>query len=109
MSNATIRDPPTWSPEMESRYPFRDWVRDVFLWTQATTLTSEQQMVAAIILRLGGAARQMANQMTPDELQNGSQGVGPVQLLINGLSDNFAPFGEESALRSISELTNFHR
>ena len=50
--NATIRDPPSWSPEMESRYPFRDWVRDAYLWIQASTLTSEQQMVAAIILRL---------------------------------------------------------
>ena len=108
-NNGTIRDPPSWSPELEARYPFRDWVRDVYLWTQATTLTSEQQMVAAIILRLGGAARQMANQMTPDELQNGGNGVGPVQLLINGLSENFAPFGEEASLRSISELTNFHR
>ena len=108
-NNGSIRDPPSWSPELESRYPFRDWVRDVYLWTQATTLGSEQQMVAAIILRLGGAARQMANQMTPDELQNGGNGVGPVQLLINGLSENFAPFGEEASLRSISELTNFHR
>ena len=55
-NNGSIRDPPSWSPELESRYPFRDWVRDVYLWTQATTLGSEQQMVAAIILRLGGAA-----------------------------------------------------
>ena len=44
-----------WSPEMERTYPFRNYVRDVLLWSMLTDLLPHQQ-AAAMVLRLKGAA-----------------------------------------------------
>mgnify|MGYP003308287279 FL=1 len=52
------RVPPSWSTETESTYPFRAFMTDVSLWMHLTDLQPHQQC-AAIVARLGGAARDM--------------------------------------------------
>ena len=107
-----LRTPPAWNPSMESTYPFRDYSRDLMLWSLATDLQPHQQASAAV-LRLSGQARDVAREMTPDELVNGGDVNGvhldPLAFLIRGLQVRFAPLGEETALRSITELMSFNR
>ena len=58
------RIPPAWTPENENSYSFRAYMTDMSLWILFTDLQPHQQC-AAIIMRLGGAAREMARIMTP--------------------------------------------
>eukprot|EP00974_Lingulodinium_polyedra_P115239 11154471-Lingulodinium_polyedra.AAC.1 len=53
------RIPPVWFPESESSYSFRAYLTDIFIWVMLTDLQPHQQC-AAIVIRLGGAAREMA-------------------------------------------------
>ena len=68
------RTPPRWGPEMESRYSFRSYITDLQLWSMMTDLAPHQQ-VAAVILRLSGAAKDLARTLTPNEIING--GISP--------------------------------
>ncbi len=85
---------------------------DVFLWILLTDLQPLQQC-AAIIMRLGGAAREMARMMTPQEMTLGGVrndvAVDPVTLLISGLHSRFAALEEESRLTSMTEMLGFSR
>ena len=68
------RTPPRKGPEMESRYYFKTYITDLQLWSMMTDLAPYQQ-VAAVILRLSGAAKDLARTLTPNEILNG--GVSP--------------------------------
>ena len=69
-SQVSYRVPPGWSPEREgSGYSFRNYITDLTLWIMLTDLAPHQQ-AAAIIMRLGGAAREMARTITPQEIIN---------------------------------------
>ncbi len=64
-------------------------------------------------MRLGGAAREMARMMTPQEmmnggLQNGVQ-VDPVTYLLGALHARFSALEEESRLASMTEMLAFAR
>ena len=102
IGSGNLRQPPAWSPQMESTYPFRHYSRDLLLWSLATDLQPHQQ-ASAVILRLGGQAREIAREITPEELVNGGMidgvQVDPLAFLIRGLQTRFAPLGEETALR----------
>jgi hypothetical protein len=71
------------------------------------------QQTAAIILQLGGAARDLARNLTYQEITQGGmiggQQVDPVTFLLTHLATSFAPLGEEARLAAISELMQFHR
>ena len=89
------RIPPSWAPETESQYSFRAFLTDISL----TDLQPHQQC-AAIIMRLGGAAREMARMITQQEMaqggiRNGVQ-VDPVTYLLGALHARFAQLEEES-------------
>ena len=98
-AEATMRTPPRWSPEQESTYSFNNFSRDVLLWTLVTDLQPYQQC-AAVIQRLGGTARELARQMTPQEMLHGGNINGvpadPITLLFHGLQQRFAPLGDET-------------
>jgi hypothetical protein len=64
--NLTYRIPPELSPEMESTYSFRAYMTDNFMWIMLANLQPHQQC-AAIIMRLGGAAREMARRSAREE------------------------------------------
>ena len=63
-ANFTHRVPPMWSPETETQYSFRSYMTDLSLWIMLTDLQPPQQ-ASAIVMRLGGAARDMARLIPP--------------------------------------------
>ena len=72
------------------------------------------QQVAAVILRLSGAAKDLARTRVPNEVLN--EGVSPsgVQLdplsyLVVGLHARFAPLGDETRLQTMADLLSFGR
>ena len=106
------RIPPPWSPEYEHTYSFRAYMTDLSLWIMLTDLQPHQQC-AAIIMRLGGAAREMARMITPQEMifggfRNGQQ-LDPVTYLLGALHNRFAALEEESRLACMTEMLAFQR
>ena len=70
--------------------------------------------MAAVILRLSGAAKDLARTLTPNEILNGGRSDGGVQLdplsyLVLGLHARFAPLGEETRLQAMTDLLSFGR
>ena len=67
---------------------------DISLWITLTDLSPPQQC-AAIIMRLGGSAREMARMITPQEMINGGMlngvQVDPVTFLLGNLHAKFSP------------------
>ena len=110
--NCTYRIPPEWSPEMESTYSFRAYMTDISMWIMLTDLQPDQPC-AAIIMRLGGAAREMARMVTPQEMVTGGMmngvAVDPVTYLLSSLHARFAALEEESRLSSMTEMLAFAR
>ena len=108
---ASTKVPPAWSPDWSSRYPFRRWLRDVTLWSIATEVPEAAQG-AAVVLRLGGAAREFADELDAQTLQNGrlmdlGDGLGPRQVaglavLLRGLARNYALEAGEDAIKAMA-------
>ena len=91
------RIPPAWSAENENVYSFQAFMTDMALWILLADLQPHQQC-AAIILRLGRAAREMAQMMTPQEATLGGArndiALDPVTLLLSGLHSRSAALEE---------------
>jgi hypothetical protein len=104
------RVPPSWSLENENQYSVRAYMTDISLWVMLTDLQPHQQC-AAIIMRLGGAAREMARMVTPQEMAMGGLingvAVDPVTYLLGSLHARFAALEEESRLTSMTEMFAF--
>ena len=106
------RIPPAWSPEHENSYSFRAYLTDISIWVMLTDLQPHQQC-AAIVMRLGGAAREMAIMVSPQEMmmggvQNGNQ-VDPVTYILTALHARFSALEEESRLTCMTEMLAFAR
>ena len=104
---------PRWGREMESRYSFKAYITVLQLWSVMTDLAPYQQ-VAAVILRLSGAAKDLARTLTPNEILNGGISPSGVQLdplsyLVVGLHARFAPPGEETRLQAMTDFLSFGR
>ena len=108
----TLRLPPRWEPGLENALPFRTWLQDLLLWTITSDLEPHRQ-AAAIISQLGGAARDLARTLTPQEIFNGGvingQHLDPVSFLIHGLSTRFSPLDDEIRIRAAQDLLQFQR
>ena len=104
------RLPPRWEPA--SNVSFRSWTQDLMLWTISSDLQPHQQC-ALIISQLGGAARDVARTMTPNEVYAGGivngQEVDPITYLLHGLAQRFAPLDDELRLRATQDLLGFSR
>ena len=57
------RIPPAWAPENEQQKRLRAWAQDLQLWLMLTDLQPVQQVVA-VVMRLGGAAREFVRSIT---------------------------------------------
>ena len=103
----TYRIPPAWSPENEQHYSFRAWCQDLQLWLMLTDLQPAQQVVA-IVMRLGGSARELVRSITPDEIMNGGVvngiPVDPVTYVVHGLQQRFALLDDEHRLAAMTQL-----
>ena len=108
------RIPPAWSPENEHHYSFRAYMTDISQWIILTDLQPHQQC-AALIMRLGGAAREMARMITPQEMYHGGsfepggEVVDPVTYLLGSLHARFSALEEESSITAMTEMMAFAR
>ena len=106
------RLPPRWEPGLETSLPFRTWLQDLLLWTITSDMEPHRQ-AAAIISQLGGAARELARTLTPQEIFQGGivngQQLDPVSFLIHGLSVRFSPLDDEIRIRAAQDLLHFQR
>ena len=110
--NFNYRVSPAWSPENDHNYCFRAHMTDISLWIMLTDLQPHQQR-AAIIMGLGGAAREMARMITPQEMVNGGLRNGvhvdPVTYILGAIHARFAALEEESRITSMTEMLAFAR
>ena len=104
------RVPPAWSPEYEASYSFRAWCQDLSLWVMLTDLEPHPQ-VSTIVMRLGGAAREMVRGIAPQELAAGGAMHGvqydPASYILDGLQQRFAQLGDESRLVAMTSCSPF--
>ena len=107
VENFNYRIPPSWNPDTASHYSFRAFMTDISLWVMLTDLQPHQQC-SAIILRLGGQARELARMITPQEIMTGGVRSGvlydPVSYLLGALQLRFASLDEETRLQSMTEM-----
>ena len=105
--------PPSWSPEWESRYSFRDWTSSLLAWSILATDMDVPQQAAAIITQLQGSARDLVRNLSYEEITNGGMRDGqhqdPVTFLLGHLASHFSPLGEENRLEAMQELLSFNR
>ena len=96
----------------EHNYSSRAWRRDLQLWLIPTDLLPPQQG-AAIVVKLGVAARELARSIIPEEISNGGM-VNRVQLdpaacTDAGLQAMFATLDDESRPAATTQLMAFQR
>ena len=99
---------------MEATYPFRTYMTEISMWIMTTDLAPHSQC-AAIVMRLGGAARELGRRMTPQEmmhggaLEPGGEVVDQVTYLCAALHRQFSALEEETRLQVVLEYENFRR
>ena len=103
LQTATTRNPPSCAPQIESEYPFKDWLRDVVTWCVSTP-EEEQRKGPQIELALGGLAREMIRELPMEVKINGdirdlNDGLGPrhvngCQVIVTELAAMFMPLDE---------------
>ena len=111
--NGNIRHLRTWGPEMQSRFPFKRWVREVMLWTVANADLNEFRQAAYVSTRLTGMAREYVDEWPPQiliqgGLINGVQ-VPPMAFLMHSLTERWGQLGEEERTQAVQALMNFNR
>ena len=92
------RMPPSWNPDRESTYPFRSWMQDLLAWSIMNNNMDQAQQAAAIRLSVGGAARELLQSMSIEELTRGGpdangRHMDPVTYIVTHLANYFAPLG----------------
>ena len=107
------RLPPPWGPDMRN-YSFREWCRDILIWSLHTDPNIDQsRRAAAIVSQLRGTARTWSHTIPPNVLLNGGPINGvqtdPVTYLMHALAEQFAALGEESRVGTMADLLNFQR
>ena len=114
----TLKIPPAWDSRWQRFYPFKQWSRNVVWWALACELPDQAQG-AAVILRLGGVARELVGTLEPHVVRDGGvrdmgDGMGARQvtglaIILRGLHRQFAPLDVETSTSSIAELMSFRR
>ena len=107
------RLPPVWAPDMEPRYTFGQWQRDVLLWTISNEDIEAHRQAAMLLQVLRGGARELTRDL-PDNiiLQGGMLNgirVDGMTYIMNLLGERYGQLGEESRLRAIKDLMEFDR
>ena len=112
------KTPPGWGVEKESSYPFNCWCKDLITWAYATDLDVEKQ-AHAVVLRLTGTARVLAQELNPDILAfgdtvdqndgNGPQALNGLAILMYRLRQRYGSQDIETQLKSVLEMMSFER
>ena len=107
------RLPPAWGPEMADRKPFREYSRDVMVWSIMNPDLSESRKAAAIVSQLRGAAAELGREIPAQTLVAGGPINGvmadPMTYVMHILAENYAVLGEEQRLHVLTELMTFAR
>mgnify|MGYP003324336561 CR=1 FL=1 len=110
---ARVPDPPAWNPDSPNALPYSTWTQRLMVWGILAVDVDPSQQCAAIVERLGGSARELADALSWQELTTGGviggQAMDPVTFLLTQLAAHYAPFGEERRVASMVELMSFHR
>ena len=97
---------------MQPRFPFREWARQVMIWSILVDLPPARK-AAWVTLHLGGQAQRLAMSIPPQAMVNGGiingQQVDALTFLMHSLSERYAPLGEESRLKAMTEIFMFQR
>ena len=108
-----MRLPPSWSPERQEQYPFRQWVHEVMIWSIMKADLNESRKAAAILSQLRGAAAEFAREIPPQIIVQGGVVNGtptdPMTYLIHALAENYSALGEEQRLHAMTEMMSFQR
>lgn len=113
---ANGRVPPSWGPESERSYSFRNYETDAMLWTYASDM-DDGRKGPALALRLTGAAKMIVRELDPQMLvqgqivvENGANvQLTGVQFLMRILRRRYAPLEQELQLHAVSEFFSFVR
>ena len=101
-----------WDPAMQARFPFREWAREVMLWSILVDMTPARK-AAWVALNLRGQAQRLAKSIPPTAMINGGvingTQVDALTFLMHSLNERYAPLGEESRLKAMTEIFCFHR
>ena len=104
----TSRLPPAWDPEVQDRTPFRQYSREVLIWSIMNPDLSESRKAAAIVSQLRGAAAELGREILAATLVNGGPINGiqadPMTYVMQTLSESYAVLGEEQRLHVLTEL-----
>ena len=105
---ATLRTPPQWGPEREAQYAFREWARDLMIWSIHNSDMDARRKAAAVVMRLTGGARELIRDLPPQTLMQGGlvegQLVDPMTYIMHTLAERYGRLGEEVRLEAISNL-----
>ena len=108
-----LKYPPQWGPDMEPRYTFAQWQREVYLWSIANGDMEPHRQCAMLLLQLRGGARELTRDLPDDVILRGAvingQRADGITYIMNLLAERYAQLGEETRLRSISDMMEFGR
>jgi hypothetical protein len=118
--HCTTKNPPKWSNEWGTEYPYETWEKDVLRWCRGGTELQEHQLGSAIALGLGGDARNYARELDDDLLVKGRPGgadpltgitvmIPGYLCLLESLRNKFAMLPQEQMIQSITHFLQFTR
>ena len=116
-NGGTSRLPPAWGPEMEhcgeNSITFRQWSRDLLLWTIANGDIEPRRQAAMILAQLQGGAKDLTREIPVDIIMDGGMINGrlvePPTYILNLLAERYSQLGEESRLTAMTEIMQFNR
>lgn len=112
-SHGSSRTPPAWAPDMEPRYTFAMWQREILLWTIANSDLEPHRQAALVLQQLKGGARELTRDLPMQVIMNGALlngvQVDGVTYIMNILAERYGQLGEELRLKVIKEFMDFDR
>ena len=98
---------------MAERTPFRQYSREILIWSIMNPDLSESRKAAAIVSQLRGAAAEIGREIPANTLVTGGPINGvqadPMTYVMHILAENYAVLGEEQRLHVLTELMTFSR
>ena len=106
------RMPPSWGPEMQEQYSFRQWSHDILVWSVAVE-GDPSRKAALLTMALKGVAAEYIKSLPPAVLINGGMINGnaadPLTFIMHSLAERFSLLGEEVRMSSLTDLFHFRR
>ena len=106
------RMPPSWGPEMQEHYSFRQWSHDILVWSVAVEGDASRK-AALLTMALKGVAAEYIKSLPPAVLINGGvingNAADPLTFIMHSLAERFSLLGEEVRMSSLTDLFHFKR